>query len=56
MSKTFKEDYYGDDGWGKKVIGKSIRKTRHKVKDYLRQIEADDIDEDFDIDEEIIED
>jgi len=46
MSKTFKEDYYGDDNWGKKKQGKSSRQKRQKVKDYLRHIDGD-FEEDF---------
>jgi len=55
MSKTFKEDYYGDDGWGRKKQGKSSKQKRLKVKDYLRHLEQNGIieDEDFDFEEKI---
>ena len=51
MGKTFKEDYYDDDERGKKMIKKSSKKTRHKVKDYLKHLEIEKLDKDFEIEE-----
>lgn len=56
MSKTFKKGYFDRDNWGIKKVGKSNKQKRQKVKDYLRHIEkngVDESDEDFDIEEEI---
>lgn len=52
MSKTFREGYFNnlDDDWGKVKFKKTKSKTkRHQVKDYLKQIEIDEIKEDEDI-------
>ena len=44
MSKTFRESYY-DDKWKMKKIGKTSKQKRHKVRDYIRQIERGEINE-----------
>lgn len=48
MSKTFRENYYDGDNYGMKKAGKS--KSRQKVKDYLRKIDLDNLEEDEELD------
>lgn len=57
MSKSFR-DTYDSDNFGTKRINKSHKQKRQKVKDYLRQIDTDNIpdDEDFDEFNETLED
>lgn len=57
MSKSFR-DTYDIDNFGTKRINKSHKQKRQKVKDYLRQIDTDNIpdDEDFDEFNETLED
>ena len=55
MSKTFREGYYEDEGWRKEKIGKTSKQKRQKVKDYLKQIEFEELDEEDELDfEELI--
>ena len=49
MSKTFREGYYDEDKWTIKKIRKTSKQKRHKVKDFLRLIEEDEINYDEDI-------
>jgi len=46
MSKSFREGYYEDDRRGIKKVGKSNKQGRQKVKDYLRKINFEEIDDD----------
>ena len=53
MSKTFHENYYDSDDYGMKKVGKSHKHSRQKVKDCLRKIDFDSLEEDEDLKEEI---
>jgi len=53
MSKTFRENYYDADNYGMEKVGKSQKKSRQKVKDYLRKIDLDSLEEDEEYEEEI---
>jgi hypothetical protein len=53
MSKTFRENYYDNDSCGIKKVGKSYKHKRQKVKDYLRRIDIDIIENDESLKDEI---
>jgi len=52
MSKSFREGYYEDDYRGMKKVGKSNKQGRQKVKDYLRKIDFNNLEE---IDDDVVE-
>jgi hypothetical protein len=54
MGKSFKENYFEDDTFGKKKGGSNHKITRQKVRDFLKHIDGDEeFDEDFDIEKEV---
>lgn len=58
MSKTFRDNYFEDDGLGKRKSQKSHKQKRNKVKDFLRNLDTNINEEDeFEIEnlEELIE-
>jgi hypothetical protein len=50
MGKTFREGYYEEDDLGNHKNNRNNKQTRHKVKDYLRNIDFEDLDEDEELD------
>lgn len=57
MSKTFKENYYNEEGRDIKKLKKTHKQKRQRVKDYLRQIEKFGESEDIeDINNDFLED
>jgi hypothetical protein len=56
MGKSFKDNYYDDDDFGKKRQGSNHKVNRQKIKNFLNRIDGDEdiFDEDFDIEKEVL--